>query len=278
MILPHVRRHRWSLITAYSLAVGGTIAGQLYPLATAVAINGVLRQDYWSIGWLAACHGTALILEVSAKMFDTRVFSRLYADIAGAFVLRAHADGVDPSTIAARSSLSREYVNFLERYVPNMLFAVIGLAVSLTTLFWLDGPVGAACLGLVLPLLLINRWLARRSLTLNTGLNDRLEREVEVLRRGRATAVQRHFRALSGWRVRLSDTEAQAYGMMEITVIALFVVALVRLAHGDTTQAGDIYAIFSYLWKYIQSLDQVPSLVQQLAKLKDLNRRLASTS
>ena len=122
----------------------------------------------------AACHGTALLLEVSDKMVDTRVFTRLYADIAGAFVLRAHADGVDPSLIAARSSLSREYVNFLERYVPALLFAVIGLAVSLTTLFWLDSAVGAACLGLVLPLLLINRWLARRSLALNHGLNDRL--------------------------------------------------------------------------------------------------------
>lgn len=277
MIYPFVVRHRWRLAAAYALAIGGCIAGQLYPLATAVAINGVLRKDYLAIGWLVACHGLALVLEVSAKMLDTRVFTRLYADMASNFVQRAHADGIEPSTIAARSALSREYITFLERDIPALMFAIIGLVISLSALFWLDTAIGAACLVLIFPLVLINRWLARRSLRLNRGLNDRLEREIEVLRRGRASAVQRHFRALSGWRVRLSDSEAKAFGAMEITVVLLFVVALTRLAQGDTSRAGDIYATFSYVWRYVTSLDQVPLLVQQLSKLKDLNKRLGTS-
>jgi hypothetical protein len=61
---------------------------------------------------------------------------------------------------------------------------------------------------------------------------------------------------------------------MEISVILLFVVALARLADGDATRAGDIYAIFAYLWKFVVALDQVPQLVQQMAKLRDLNERL----
>ncbi|HSX62373.1 MAG TPA: ABC transporter six-transmembrane domain-containing protein [Tahibacter sp.] len=274
MIGSYVKAHFGRLTAAYAVSMAGSVAGQLYPFATALAINGVLERRYAAIGWLVACHFGALILEVSAKMLDTRVFARIYADIATSFVRRAHDEGQDPSLIAARAALSREYVTFLERDVPAVLFAVIGLSVSVSALFWLDTYIGLACLALILPLLAINRWLAGRSLALNRGLNDRLEREIDVLRRGRASTVERHFRALGGWRIRLSDAEASAYGAMEISVILLFVVALARLADNDATRAGDIYAIFAYLWKFIVALDQVPQLVQQMAKLRDLNGRL----
>lgn len=274
MIASSIKAHWRRLVAAYALSLAGSLAGQLYPLATALAINGVLERNFLAIGWLVACHCAALVLEVGAKMLDTRVFARIYAAVAGDFVLRAHAQGLDPSIIAARSALSREYVTFLERDVPALLFALLGLAVSLSALFWYDIVIGATCLGLVLPLLAVNRWLARRSFLLNGGLNDRLEREIEVLRSGRPLAVRRHFRALGGWRVRLSDAEATAFGMMEIAVIALFVAALARLAQGDALRAGDIYAIFAYLWKFVAALDQVPQLVQQSAKLRDLDARL----
>lgn len=274
MIAAFARAHWGRLSAAYAVSMAGSVAGQLYPFATALAINGVLERRYAAIGWLVACHFSALVLEVTAKMLDTRVFTRVYGDLAGSFVRRAHDEGQDPSLFAARSALSREYVTFLERDVPAVLFATIGLTVSLSALFWYDMAIGLACLALVLPLLAINRWLARRSLALNRGLNDRLEREIDVLRRGRASTVQRHFRALGAWRVRLSDAEAKAYGAMEISVILLFVVALARLADGDAARAGDIYAIFAYLWKFVVALDQVPQLVQQMATLRDLNGRL----
>ena len=274
MLFGLVKAHARRLFAAYVLSTAGNLTGQLYPIATGLAINGVVEGNYAAVGWLIGCHLTALVLEVAGKMLDTRVFARIYTDLAGSLVLRSHADGVDPSIIAARSALSREYIAFLERDVPAAMFAIVGLLVSLTALFWLDVPVGAACLVLFLPLAAINRWLARRSLALNAGLNDRLEHEVRVLREGRPTTERRHFAALGAWRVRLSDAEAKAFGAMELSVVALFAVALWRLAEGDVSRAGDIYATFAYVWKYVVALDQVPLLVQQVAKLKDIGRRL----
>jgi len=37
---------------------------------------------------------------------------------------------------------------------------------------------------------------------------------------------------------------------------------------------NSFYAIFAYLWKFVMALDQVPQLVQQVAKLRDLDRRV----
>jgi hypothetical protein len=62
---------------------------------------------------------------------------------------------------------------------------------------------------------------------------------------------------------------------MELAVIALFVVALGRLAAEGSARPGDVYAIFAYIWRIVSMLDTVPILVQRLAKIRDLDRRFS---
>jgi ABC-type multidrug transport system fused ATPase/permease subunit len=259
---------------SYTLAIAGGMCGHLYPLATALAIDGVLRQNYWSILWLIACHFTTVVLEVAAKLADARAFTKVYGDLATHLTAQSFSKGVDPAIVASRIALSREYITFLERDIPALLLNIVALVISICALFWFDPIIAITSLALVIPLGLISRRLARRSYSLNVRLNRRLEREVMLLKARRLTSITRHFRALAGWRVRLSDTEARAYFKMELAVIVLFAIALVRLGEGSLVEAGSIYAIFSYIWKYVLALDGVPALVQQLSKLKDLNERL----
>jgi ABC-type multidrug transport system fused ATPase/permease subunit len=259
---------------AYGLTALGHLADILYPLATGVAINGVLSGNYAAVGWLIGCHFAEMVLRTTSKVADTRIFAKLYANLAGEVVLQSHEQEVDPSVIAARAALSREYVTFFEVTVQLMLYAVIALVVSLSALFWFDPKIGAFCLFLFVPLFIVSRWLGWRSTLLNKGLNDRLEKEIDLLREGSPQRVARHFRALGGWRIKLSDAEAKAFAAMESTVIILFAAALWRIGTMPNVQAGDVYAIFSYVWRFVSSLDQVPQLVQQWAKLRDLDQRM----
>lgn len=277
MIYAVARQNALRLGSAYGLTAVMVLAGQLYPLMTAFAINGVLERDWRPILFLALWHLLMAALEVGAKMYDTRVFTRVYADMAGGFVARAHREGLAPAVVTSRAILSREYVDFLEKDVPGVLMGLIGLATAMIVLLSLDPFVGGICVLLLLPLSLVNFSLARRSFILNRGLNDLLEREVGLLTRGRSSTVRRHFFALSQWRVRLSDSEARAFGLMELSVIVLIAAALWRLAQGGAVAAGDVYAIFAYVWRFVLALDGVPETVQRLAKLKDLNRRFGSS-
>src|SRR5215217_2082894 len=105
MLRSVIRIHRLSLLSAYGLTVTAHLTGQLYPLVTAFAINGVLAGDLRPVLGLAVWHMLMMALEVAAKMYDTRVFTRVYADLAGGFVDRAHAMGVAPPVVAARAIL-----------------------------------------------------------------------------------------------------------------------------------------------------------------------------
>lgn len=274
MIRAIIDANRAPLLAAYGLTVAGNVAAQLYPLVTGFAINGVLSKSYSAILWLCACHFIMVGLEVGAKMMDTRVFTRIHTAFASDAVADAHRRGLEPALIAGRATLLREYVTFLERDVPSALLSIISLSVAIVTLFWLDPAIGAACLLLLVPSTLINRRLAKRSQSLNEGLNDRLEKEVGLLQSNVSARVKRHYQALALWRIKLSDLEAKSYGLLELFVIALFGVALWRVAAQDVVEAGTIYAIFAYIWRFVTSMDQVPQIVQQIAKLADINRRL----
>lgn len=61
---------------------------------------------------------------------------------------------------------------------------------------------------------------------------------------------------------------------MEILIILLFMVILIRTISLSRIQPGDIYAIISYAWNYRQSLDIIPTLVQQLSRLQDIGDRM----
>lgn len=281
MLLPHnkllsaaLANNKKRLSLSYALAIAGGMCGHLYPLATALAIDGVLEKNYWSILWLVCCHFTTLLLEVAAKLADTRAFTNFYTDLATHLTEESFRRSVDPAMVASRIALSREYVTFLERDVPALLLNVVAIIISISALFWFDLFLAFISLLLVIPLGLISRGLSLQSYGLNARLNHRLEREAMLLKTRRLTSLSRHFRALAGWRVRLSDTEAGAYFKMELVVIVLFALALIRLGEGALIEAGAIYAVFAYLWKYVLALDGAPALVQQLSKLKDLNRRL----
>jgi hypothetical protein len=54
----------------------------------------------------------------------------------------------------------------------------------------------------------------------------------------------------------------------------LFMVILIRTVSLSRIQPGDIYAIISYAWNYRQSLDIIPTLVQQLSRLQDIGDRM----
>jgi ABC-type multidrug transport system fused ATPase/permease subunit len=208
-------------------------------------------------------------------MYDTRAFTAIYTEAATSLVCRQRDAGAGVSTVAARSALSRELVEFFEHDMKAVFAAAYGVIGALVMLVVYDGLLAVFCLLTLAPLAVLNRRLARRSLALNAPLNDQLEREVEVIEGGREDQVRDHYRMLARWRVRLSDMEAWNFLRMEFFILALIVAALVRYCAAPGVSAGDIYAVLSYVLMFVLGLDSVPEVTQQLARLHDISGRVA---
>ena len=269
-------RANWrSLTLTYVLYNVENLLNLAHPFVLGVAINGLIRSEYGGVGLLVGQHLGRLFVGTARYMYDTRAFTAIYTETVTCLVCRQRDDGVAVSTVAARSGLARELVNFLEHDLKAAFASVYGVIGALAMLVVYDRILVLFC-GLILaPMAILSRRLARRSSVLNAELNDQIEREVAVIEDGGPDRVLDHYRRLAGHQVRLSDLGAWNFFQMEFFVLGLVVAALARYCAQPGVEAGDIYAVFSYVMMFVGALDCIPMLTQQLARLHDIGGRVA---
>jgi hypothetical protein len=208
------------------------------------------------------------------QMYDTRLYTTVYNTIVVDTVMRQRQAGIEPTKVAARSAMSREFVTFFEKDMPVLINTLVSIVGSAAILFWYDLITGAICALLFIPVAILNRFYMRRSLELNVGLNNQLEHEVRVVDAAKEGDVTQHFTAVRDWRVKLSDADALNWTAIEVLSIIVFVMVLVRVVYMAGADVGTIFAIFVYVWRLMEKLDMMPQIVQQLMRLKDIRRRI----
>ena len=272
--LEALRPFRWRISLTYILTLLEDLLELSYPWATGVAIDGLLDQNFWMAAPIIVAWTLRSAIGCFRQMYDTRLYTDVYNSIVTDTILRQRGAGVEATSVAARSAMSREFVTFFEKDVPVVVTSLIGILGSAIILFYYDLIIGAMAASLFLPVYLINRGYMRRSLTFNEGLNDQLEREVQVIEDVDQSAIRHHFEQVRCWRVKLSDAEAVNWTTIEVLSIFVFIIVLVRATYLPTTETGDIFAILVYVWRLMENLDNVPQIVQQLTRLQDIRKRI----
>ena len=273
-----IRPFRWRIAFTYALTVIEDLLELSYPWATGLAINGLLAQDYRMIAPVMIAWVLHTAISCGRQMYDTRLYTEVYNTIVTDTVLRQRQLGIEPTKVAARSAMSREFVTFFEKDMPVVLNTIVSIIGSAAILFFYDLVIGAVAALLFIPVAIINRRYMRRSLMLNEGLNNQLEHEVQVIEAAQEGAVTHHFAEVRAWRVKLSDADAFNWTTIEGLSILVFLLVLLRVAYMPNANVGTIFAIFVYVWRLMEKLDMVPQIVQQLMRLKDIRRRIEAGS
>jgi hypothetical protein len=269
-----IRTFRWRIAFTYALTVIEDLLELSYPWATGLAINGLLAGDYRMIAPVMIAWVLHTAIGCGRQMYDTRLYTEVYNTIVIDTVLRQRQTGIEPTRVAARSAMSREFVTFFEKDMPVVLNSLVSIVGSAAILFYYDLAMGAIAALLFMPVAIINRRHMRRTLMLNEGLNNQLEHEVQVIEAAQAGAVTHHFDAVRTWRVKLSDADALNWTAIEGLSILMFLLVLLRVTYLPNADVGTIFAIFVYVWRLMEKLDLMPQLVQQLMRLKDIRRRI----
>jgi ABC-type multidrug transport system fused ATPase/permease subunit len=272
--LDTLKRFRWRITLTYTLTFLEDLLELSYPWATGVAINGLLEQDWRLMAPIIVAWTVRSAIGLARQMYDTRLYTRIYNTIVEDTILRQRRGGVSATSVAARSAMSREFVTFFEKEVPVVVTSLIGIFGSAAILFWYDLMIGGLIALLFIPVVLVNRVYIRYSLKYNVGLNNQLEKEVQAIEAAEPEPIRHHFNEVRCWRVRLSDAEAFNWTFIEVLSIAVFVAVLVRATYIQTLETGDIFAILVYVWRFMENLDNVPQIVQQLTRLHDIRKRI----
>ena len=268
-------RANWRrVLVTYGLFNVENVVHLARPWVLGLAINDLLSSSCRGLTLLALQQLAHMLLSTFRQMYDTRAFTAIYSELATQLVVEQRARNVEVSRVAARSAMSREIVDFFEREVPyvlNALYSVVGALVMLGLCDWLLVPF---CLALLCPVSLLSVVYGRKTCRLNARLNDQFEREVEILGLGQRQKVREHYECVAHWRIRLSDCQALSFGLVHVLVLALMGVALVRCCLAHHADTGQIFAVLGYVMMFSTGLFEVPVLVQQLTRLRDINRRM----
>src|SRR5581483_2904368 len=123
-------------------------------------------------------------------------------------------------------------------------YSVGGALLMLALYDWVLLPLS---LVLFVPVCILSWRYGRTALHLNGRLNDELEREVDVISRGRADEIHEHYASVRGWRIRLIDRAALTFGLMEASAFVLMAAALIRCCSTAVPDPGQIFAVFGYI-------------------------------
>lgn len=268
------KNNKKRLFFTFSLVTLENVLFISYPVFGGFAVNAIMSGDV-----LLSLTYSLMVLIIwgigaARRAVDTRAFARIYAELAVPVVLSQREKGLDTSAITARVALSRQFVDFFEQHLPTLImssFSIVGAAVML---LWLEFWSGVtACLILVFFGLMLPKYAKTNDL-LYLKLNDRLEKEVNLIEQKRHYHLNKHYDWLAELRIRLSNREAAGYLWIGVSAAILFGVTVVNLAKTEGVQAGHIYAVITYLWTFAISLDDAPRLLEQFSNLKDIGKRV----
>lgn len=271
-------QNRGPILWTYSLFVLENLCRLAQPFALGWAINDLLSGRMTGLWVLVAQHILFITFGLWRQVLDTRVFSRIYSRLATRLIVDQRERGVEESRIAARSALSREYVDFFEKTIPTSVRVAFSVAGSLIMLGFYDWVVVVLCIGLLGPATWLNRVFARTTRQLSGKLHDELENEVNVICEADSSGVEQHFSRVARWRIRLSNAEALNFGAMEAFVLGVIILALIRTCGLPLVEAGDIFAVFRYLMVLLMGVDQIPRVVMQLSRMRDVDDRIRTAA
>ncbi|MGI9203743.1 MAG: ABC transporter six-transmembrane domain-containing protein [Woeseiaceae bacterium] len=264
----------------YRLKIAGTFSlltverglGVAVPFVLGVAINDLIAGSFRGIWWLVGLELSRLVIGVFRRLYDTRVYARIYTDIADS---TAQNSLTPVSRRAARLGLARELVDFFEWELPELLAAAIGMVGAFGMLLYLLPLVGAISVTVGLAIGAIFAVSRRRMFGLNKLLNNELERQVTMLEADNAISRRRHLSRLARWRIHLSDLEAANFGIAEFLLGALIIGAVVLTVRAGMS-VGEVFAVLTYLINLAENLLVLPWTYQQSIRAQEIGGRIAS--
>lgn len=267
-----LRRFRWRVLVTWVLVLAENVLLALIPLFIGRAIDALLDGQAGALFEVAGVMGALIVIAGTRRVYDTRAYGTMRVRLAAELARRSDRQSV--STVNARLGMSRELVDFLEAYVPELLTSVVQVVVSIALLWSFDSRLGISALGVMVALCALYALFHRRFYRLNSSLNTQMERQVSILEQWRHESLFAHLMRLRRCEVRVSDTEALLYSAVFVGMFAFILTNLWLASTIPAVSAGAIFAILSYSWALVESGVALPLVLQQWSRLSEIQERL----
>lgn len=270
------KRFKWRISITFSMLVLENIFKVLQPLVLGIAINDLINKSNDGLWLFCILYTAGFFIGVIRRYYDTRAYTSIYTVVASEIADIQNKKDVSVSTIAARSSLIKELVDFFEYDITQAFTSFISVVGALIMLALFDWWIFGACMLTILLIYIIYSLSNKKIYNFNIGLNDELEHRINILEKREPNSILSHFKKISKWMVKMSDLETLNFGIIEVILFVLAIFALYVSASAIDATAGSIFSIVTYILEFSTGIFMLPIVFQQLIRLQEISTRLKS--
>jgi ABC-type multidrug transport system fused ATPase/permease subunit len=208
------------------------------------------------------------------RLYDTRLYTKMFANLSSDVVARQLAQGEELSKVAARSSMAWHNIEFFQYNVPEFLeqlIAVGGAVIALAIFDWRLTVVGSA---LILMVGLGSKYYMRTVQTIQVALHDRYEDEYNIFSTRQPQAIRQYYTDIADLEIKLSKRSTISYGVIRVFLLMMFLFTLYISIDLDRFTIGSLYSIVAYVWSFVTATEYIPYLAEKWVALKDASRRI----
>ena len=274
--LKYFLRYKYRIGLTYIATILGSIFLFLYPYATGLAIDGALERNPKALLPLVLFWATHLIVDGFRQVYDTRTFTKVFAEAAMEMVVEQKKAGQSTSEVSAHVNMMEELTWFLGSALPELLISLIGPLGSLAVLFALSPKIALATAALVIFAMVFNTWLFPALKERQKTINSLHEKSVGVIDDGGQIGVGAHYDSIGKAFVRISDLNAISWMTVQAIGIAVLAFGIWTAGGIPKTTTGEAYALVAYIWRVLDGAFSVPGYAHQFARISDIRKRIAN--
>lgn len=245
------------------------------PLVIGLCIDSFFEQDYLWLCVLIILQVAFILVRVTNKVLDTRVYEKIIEDKSNTYYEKALRTNTSNSKITSRLDLVIQVSSFFDGCLVQLIDIAVGTLFSLGYLFCMtEWPLFLTVLLTSILVLVCTQRFRRQIIRNNKQFQDMDEEKADVISSRKKVRYRMFAKRNRNLQVLHSDLEAKSYLIIDVMQAGLLIFAIVYLFHAGSYSSGQVFSIVTYVIMLNENICAFNEIIIEIAGLIDSVIRL----
>lgn len=245
------------------------------PLVIGLCIDSFFEQDYLWLCVLIILQVAFILVRVTNKVLDTRVYEKIIEDKSNTYYEKALRTNTSNSKITSRLDLVIQVSSFFDGCLVQLIDIAVGTLFSLGYLFCMtEWPLFLTVLLTSILVLVCTQRFRRQIIRNNKQFQDMDEEKADVISSRKKVRYRMFAKRNRNLQVLHSDLEAKSYLIIDVMQAGLLIFAIMYLFYVGSYSSGQVFSIVTYVIMLNENICAFNEIIIEIAGLIDSVIRL----
>lgn len=245
------------------------------PLVIGLCIDSFFEQDYLWLCVLIILQVAFILVRVTNKVLDTRVYEKIIEDKSNTYYEKALRTNTSNSKITSRLDLVIQVSSFFDGCLVQLIDIAVGTLFSLGYLFCMtEWPLFLTVLLTSILVLVCTQRFRRQIIRNNKQFQDMDEEKADVISSRKKVRYRMFAKRNRNLQVLHSDLEAKSYLIIDVMQAGLLIFAIMYLFYVGSYSSGQVFSIVTYVIMLNENICVFNEIIIEIAGLIDSVIRL----